>query len=101
MRRATTCPTPVCSGASSDRREVGWRYVPGDLVQALDLMGPELLRVLVDHVLVRRAVDAVRRDVPLAVDDHVTVLPGDLREVAFDDLAGAPTDVRHLGLAHG
>src|SRR5205814_2282675 len=50
-------------------------------------------------VLVRRAVDAVRLHGAVIVDEDVTVLPGDLRQVLLDDLPRAPADHGHLLLA--
>jgi hypothetical protein len=71
--------------------------VPRDLVKRLDVVLSEPLRVRPDDGLARCRVHAVRRDVAVAVDDHVTVLLGDLRELVLDELPGPPPDERHSG----
>jgi hypothetical protein len=75
--------------------EVRGRYVSCDLPHIVDGVLPEALRVLVDRLFVRRDVDAVRLNRASVVDDHVTVFPGDLRELLFDNLLRASTDGRH------
>ena len=64
-------------------------------------MGAERGRVLVEHGLVGRRVDAERAHGSLIVDGDVAVLPDDLRELAVDDLTRAAADLRHLVGADG
>src|SRR5256885_1844330 len=92
-RPSTTYPSrrsaATRADSASDRREVRRRYVPCDLVQGIDLVLAQLLRMRADDLLVRRFVDAVRPDEAFVVDDDVAVLPRDLGGVGLGGVARA------------
>src|SRR5438132_9501717 len=94
-----------CWGASPPspllvERKVLRRDVAGDLVDALDVVEPELAGVPPHDLLIGRFVDAVRLHVSLVIDDDVAVLPADLRELLDRDLPRPATDLRHLILSY-
>ena len=79
-------PTDVAlRGRVVDEREVGGRHVAGDLVDHLHVVVAEIGRVLADHLLTGRVVDAERFRSPVRADDDVAVLPDDLGVAVMTD----------------
>jgi hypothetical protein len=80
-------------------REVRRSNVSDNLVKRVDPVLTKPGRVLPDDVFVRGLVNAERAYQSLVVNDNVTVLPNDLREVVLDDCTRPLSDCRHVPFA--
>jgi len=81
-------------------RQVLRADVTHDLVDDVDHVLAQLLRVRAHHLLVGCGVHAERPDATVVSDDDVAVLPGDRRELRVDQALGARRHRRHLFDGH-